>query len=116
MMATLINRRKMPKVRMVIGMVSSTKIGFTNVLSSAKTIATKMALKKLLTSIPGIRNAQSITTNALIIKLISNLILIFYLILNDRFYNQLVKLVNILSISILVKFPEIWILPPGISV
>ena len=78
MIATLINRRKMPKVRIVMGMVSSTKIGFINVLRTANTIATKIALKKLFTSIPGIRYAQSITTNALIIKLISNLILFFF--------------------------------------
>jgi len=52
--ATFITRRKMPKVSMVIGMVKNTRIGLTKVLSRPTTAATKSALKKLSTAIPGI--------------------------------------------------------------
>ncbi len=67
----------MPSVIIVMGMVSNTKIGLINVFRIDNTIATKIALKKLFTSIPGIRYAQSITANPLIIKFISNLIIPF---------------------------------------
>lgn len=49
----LITRRNNPRVMMVTGIVNATSIGFKNVLRSAKTKATNMAVLASETTTPG---------------------------------------------------------------
>lgn len=60
----LITTVKRPRVRTVMGRVRSTKIGFTIVLSTARTIATTKAVTKESTETPGTRYAATRTTSA----------------------------------------------------
>ena len=62
--APFITNRKRPSVKTVIGMVNRTKNGFKKVLSKASTIATKIAAKKPLTTIPGSNLAVKKTATA----------------------------------------------------
>ena len=54
----LITSKKTPNVKMVIGMVSAVKIGFTNEFTNAITIAAIMAAPTPATVIPGNRYAK----------------------------------------------------------
>lgn len=57
-------RRKIPRVRTVIGIVSTTKRGFKKVLSRARTSATQMAETKPETNMPGSKIADIYTATA----------------------------------------------------
>ena len=60
----LITKRKRPKVTMVIGMVNTTKMGFTMALSMARTMATMIAAPNPLTATPGKKLANNTTSTA----------------------------------------------------
>lgn len=64
MIHPLITRRNRPKVTMVIGIVITTRIGFTIALKNAKTNAVIKALPKEATSTPGNTYAKIITASA----------------------------------------------------
>ena len=61
MMHAFITRRKRPKVKIVIGKVSNTKIGLTISFNNANTTATTIALKYPSTVTPGRSFARSTT-------------------------------------------------------
>ena len=54
-MNAFITNKNKPNVKNVIGMVSIINKGLTKLFNTAKTIATKQAVMKLLTCIPGKR-------------------------------------------------------------
>ena len=66
MMSILMTNRKRPSVKMVIGMVSKTKIGFTIALSKPNTSATIIAVYVLLTVTFGSNHEANKTAMAVI--------------------------------------------------
>ena len=71
----LITNKKSPKVTMVTGSVSNTKIGFTKMLSKPNTNATMTDVVKLATDTPGIKCAMTIT-----IKAVTRILMIRFII------------------------------------
>ena len=84
MMIALMKSRKIPKVTIVIGSVSMTKIGFTINRNSAITTATIKAVKNEVTPTPGSKYPKMITANA-----VSNNLIKVFIRLNQVKVNYL---------------------------
>ncbi len=63
-----ITSRKIPSVKIVIGIVKMTKIGFTIVFKNASTAATNMAVQTESICTPGNRSEVTITAKTLMIN------------------------------------------------
>lgn len=69
MIKALITKRKIPKVKMVMGMVSNTSKGLMTAFNRERTKATNTAVVALSIFTPGNRNEVTITASVLIINL-----------------------------------------------